>query len=164
MNKWYVAGAVGAFAILLTRASMKYFVESEFNGYYSTLSNDLKRKLDKFRAKWGEPVNISQAPGAVGRYDDSNSQHNINKWGETRAIDVFPTKNGQRLTDIEDVQRAVNIAIDVGFTGIGVYTDTYNGAMLHLDVRDGDLATWGRINGEYVGIDSAIDDVKEAYA
>lgn len=144
---------------------MQYFTPSEFGDSYHLLDNELKLKLDDFRRAWGQSVSISKHPQGVARHDNSNSQHNVNKWGKTRAVDIFPLINGARITSLEDAQKAVEIAKKVGFTGIGVYSDTINGMMLHVDVRPGArVATWGRVNGQYVGLDAALLTVEGAYA
>ena len=53
-------------------------------------------------------------------------------------------------------QRAYEVAKKVGFTGIGLYTDTRPSNMVHLDVRadrrPGDPAKWSRVAGDYRAI------------
>jgi len=103
--------------------------------------------LDTFRAMLGQPVVISPAPGAVGRRDGptGGSQHNIDRWGEVRAVDIL-------LPEIKTVAEATNmarLAVAVGFTGVGFYPDWNPRAGLHLDVRrdkyPGDPALWGGV-------------------
>ncbi|WP_018014106.1 hypothetical protein [Teredinibacter turnerae] len=139
---------------------LNYFSASEFGIWWPLMSNDLLKKLDLFREKWGDVVEVSRAPGAIGREGDNRSQHNPILWGEVRAVDVFPKKNGQYITSVADRQRAYDIAREVGFTGIGIYTDTQPGNMLHLDVRSDrtaeNPALWSRIDSEYLGIADVI--------
>lgn len=137
--------------------NMKHFKPKEFGFWWPLMSKKLLVKLDAFREAWGAPVIISSHPEALGREDpESNSQHNVLKWGEVRAVDIFP----QGMDSQADRQRAYDIAKDVGFTGIGLYTDTQPQNMLHLDVRDnkqeGMPATWARVDGVYVGINQVV--------
>ena len=124
---------------------LKYFSRSEFGVWWPLMSQDLLLKLDKFREKWGKPVRVSPHPDAIGREGEgSNSMHNVLKWGEVRAVDVFP----EGLDTIGDRQRALEIARSVGLTGIGLYTDTSPSNMMHLDNRD-QFLYWTRVNGVY---------------
>ncbi len=137
---------------------LRYFTPQEFGGWYEKMSPDLLKKLDEFRHQWGFPVQVSPHQDAVGReHPTSNSQHNIMKWGEVRAVDVFPKNSlGGYINSAAERQRAYEIAKRVGFTGIGLYTDTSPGHMVHLDVREGSLAKWSRIAGQYKAIDEAL--------
>jgi len=67
-----------------------YFKEDEFIrgdiNWYSRISPSLLVKLDVLRHIWGSPIIISPSPQAIGRYEGT-SQHNINKWGEVRAVE-----------------------------------------------------------------------------
>jgi len=140
---------------------LRYFTAEEFGVYYPLMSLELLEKLDEFRHEWGGPVEISPAHGGIGREDESShSQHNILRWGEVRAVDVFPRTIDGYMSSRVDRQRALYIAKKVGFTGIGIYTDTQPGNLLHLDVRqdrtEGDPATWSRVAGNYLGIDEVL--------
>lgn len=103
--------------------------------------------LDVFRQRWGKACRISPVPGALGRNQgrDSRSQHNVDRWGEVRAADIFPTG----LRTAADAKHAIRCATEAGFTGVGVYPHWQPHPGLHLDVRTdelpGDPATWGRI-------------------
>ena len=137
----------------MTKPKLKYFKPSEFGAFYTFINNDLLLKLDMFREKWGKPVIVSGAKGAIGRHDDSSSQHNIDLFGETRAIDLFPAG----MDNISERQRALAIAKQVGFTGIGIYTDTKPSNLLHVDVRKTEnVALWARVGGEYVSITQVV--------
>lgn len=163
-----VTGAVVIFMIIAAtktarRAALglRYFTASEFGIYYPLMNVELLKKLDAFRHEWGGPVEISPAHGGIGREDEnSHSQHNILKWGEVRAVDLFPRTIDGYITTRVDRQRALYIAKKVGFTGIGIYTDTQPGNMLHVDVRqdrvEGDPATWSRVAGNYLGISEVL--------
>lgn len=140
-----------ALIIIIGQFRMKnYFKPEEFGGWYDQISPELLYKLNAFRSLWGAPVSISQNVDGVGRHTGTG-QHNVDLWGEVRAVDIFP----QGMNSIEDMQRAYDIAVRVGFTGIGLYTDTSK-PMLHVDVREdeevGSPDTWSRIDGEYLGI------------
>jgi hypothetical protein len=123
---------------------LKYFDRSEFGLWWPLMSVDVLTKLDAFREAWGAPVMVSPAIGGLGREDNSGSMHNVLKWGEVRAIDVFP----RGMDTLADRRRAYQIAKNVGFTGIGLYTDTKPSNMLHLDNRD-EPEYWTRVEGEY---------------
>jgi hypothetical protein len=140
--KWLFLFGISSLIIWSGKAIMqpklKYFSISEFGIWWPLMSRDLLLKLDLFREKWGAPVDITSAEGGIGREDESGSQHNVLKWGEVRAVDILP----QGMNTSEDRQRAVTIARQVGFTGIGVYPDWKPSAGLHLDVRQGKFASW----------------------
>ena len=141
---------------------LKHFSPSEFGIWWPLMNEDLLLKLDQFREEWGAPVVISPAPGGIGRTGGAgdSSQHNIDVWIRVRAIDVFPqviSPEGRRgIVTGAERQRAYEVAKKVGFTGIGLYTDTRPSNMVHLDVREdrrpGDPAKWSRVAGDYRAI------------
>lgn len=153
--------ALGAGGVVLLSRQQKgepvklsrYFNAAEFGGHADKLAPGLLDRLDAFRAAWGAPVLISSHPEAVARKGgDSLSQHNIDRWGHTRAVDCHP----EGMDTAEDRARALALAKKVGFTGVGLYLDTAR-PMLHLDIRPGSrVATWARIEGEYMGIWEAL--------
>jgi len=124
--------------------NLQYFKASEFGVWYPLMSVDILVKLDKFRELWGDQVMITPVQGGIGREDNSGSMHNVLKWGEVRAIDVFP----RGMDSLADRQRAFKLAKQAGFTGIGLYTDTRPSNMLHVDNRDSPLF-WTRVNKVY---------------
>ena len=146
------------------RVNLKYFSPDEFRQWWGQMNPELLQKLDAFRERWGAPVRISPASGALGRHDGitGTSQHNVDAWGEVRAVDVFPMVPAGRggyayISSRADRERAYQTARAVGFTGIGLYTDTSPGDMLHVDVRpQTNVATWSRIDGSYMDIGQAI--------
>ena len=146
----------------LTKPTLKHFKPEEFGAWYPFMNNELLRKLDLFRELLGSPVHVSPVDGALGRHggDDDHSQHNVDLWGDVRAIDVFPTLNGEYIQTEAERTHVYNIARQAGFTGIGLYTDTVPGNMLHVDVRDDRSesapALWARVAGEYTGIAEVI--------
>lgn len=125
---------------------MEHFRPAEFREWWGQMSVRLLHVLDAFREEWGEPCVVSPHPDALGRNlgADGSSQHNVDRWGEVRACDLFP----RGMDDRADFARAYEIAKYVGATGIGIYTDTRPSPMIHLDVRVdrsvGDPATWCR--------------------
>jgi hypothetical protein len=135
---------------------MNYFTPNEFSGWFDRMSQHQIDCLNKFRELWGEPVSVSPVEGAVGRHGGgSKSMHNIDRYGEVRATDVFP----KGLTR-DNLQRAYDCAKKAGFTGIGVYTEARPSIMLHLDTRDGNLAKWSAWRQKnkgwrYAGIEEA---------
>lgn len=136
----------------MSRPDLKYFKPSEFGVWWPLINADLLRKADEFRDRWGAAVMISQAEGGIGREDDSGSQHNVLKWGEVRALDLMP----KGMDTAYDRRRAVNIAMAVGFTGIGIYPDWQPRPGIHVDVREpkepGHIAMWSGVheNGNQV--------------
>ena len=142
---------------------LSFFKENEFHGFYGDCNPKLLVLTDLFRYIWDNPVAISSANGAVGRYDETNSQHNINYWDEVRALDLKP----KGLTSKYDLERAFKIARDVGFTGIGLYPE-WSDPGIHVDIRNdrtiGDPLYWGAYyktdNGqrkqEYVYMDEGL--------
>jgi len=161
-----VSHALGVVGVLLYAAKytqsavsvdMKHFSKSEFGLWFPMMNKKLLAKLDSLRGAWGEPIMISPALGAIGRtlppgHSNYNSRHNITRWGEVQAIDIMPlikTADGVRGCDPFELKMAYNMAVDIGFTGIGVYPDWLPHAGLHVDVRDdhaaGNPATWSGI-------------------
>ncbi|MDQ6970922.1 MAG: hypothetical protein Q9M16_10475 [Mariprofundus sp.] len=145
-----------------------YFTESEFGAWWPFMSDALLTRLDAFRKAWGNTVIISPAAGSLGRYMDkgAGSQHNVTRWGEVRAADIMPlidTPNGARSLSRSELRQAYDVALSVGFTGIGAYPDWRPHPGLHVDVRtdrtQGSPATWSGIrtaNGqEYFGVERA---------
>lgn len=170
MNKvlLIIAGLFSVYLIgrTMNKPKLNHFTPSEFGIYYPLMSSDLLLKMDKFRELWGAPVEVSKAPGGIGRHGAGDeSQHNIDAWGEVRAIDLFPKvpdgNGGYRyMKTVEERERAYNIARRSGFTGIGLYTDTQPGNLLHADVREPKranyVATWSRVDGKYLGINEVL--------
>lgn len=117
---------------------MIYFDRTEFKGWFDKIDPYHLNVLDRFRELWGAPVAVSMVNGAIGRHGgNSKSMHNIDRYGVVRATDVFPSG----LTS-DNMQRAYDCAKEAGFSGIGIYPDARPSIMLHLDTRDGNLATW----------------------
>jgi hypothetical protein len=158
-----VVAMVGYFVLRsLSRPVLTYFTRAEFGVWWFFMSPKLLKKLDGFRHNWGYPVEISKHADAIGReIGESLSQHNISRWGEVRAIDVFPMlpndAGGFRYINTKsELKAAYDLALSMGFTGVGVYLDTVAGYMLHLDVRETEsVATWSRIDGEYLAAGEA---------
>jgi hypothetical protein len=126
---------------------LQHFEPSEFGPWWSLMDVDLLRKLDTFREAWGDQVRISGVDGALGRYaGDSASYHNVDRYGRVRAVDCFP----RGLTP-DNAEYAVKLAEQAGLGGVGLYTDTAGGMMMHLDNRP-KAGRWARVDGQYVGI------------
>jgi hypothetical protein len=150
---------------------LHYFQPTEFRGWWKKMSPRLLVLLDSCRSQWGAPIRVSPADRALGRrMGESLSQHNVQKWGEVRAVDVFPAN----VETIDEAERFYALARRVGFTGIGIYPDTKPGVMFHLDVRidvvPGTPATWGGLrrmvaapeqqnDWRYVSLDEALREV-----
>lgn len=128
--------------------------------------------LDTFRDLWRAPVSISAHPDALGRYGKtSKSAHNVDRWRQVFAADIFP----HGMNTAQDRLRAVLCALRAGFRGVGLYPNWRSGSQtggLHVDRRDTiqakfptyaqgrdfdtDPAFWARFNGGYVSIDAAL--------
>lgn len=160
--------AIAIGARTMTRPKLKNFTPSEFGIWWPFMSADLLQKLDALRERRGTPIIISTAAGALGRDDNQGdtSQHNILRWGEVRAVDFFatvPAENERGWDYIRDPYDRSKLYQDmraVGFTGIGIYTDTTPGNLAHGDVRQdrsaSNPATWARINHNYTGIQEVL--------
>ena len=149
---------------------LQHFTESEFvneNGnWWFMMSSRLLVMLDVLRFSHGRPIVISPNKFALGRRaGGSESEHNIDFWKEVCAADVFVSEVYTR----RQAESLIETAKSIGFTGIGVYTDTHNHkgtkqVMFHLGVRNtekmGDPATWGRIKGDYVSMSQALGALK----
>jgi hypothetical protein len=146
---------------------LQYFDDDEFvNGHgdwWPMMSPRLLVLLDVLRFRLGRRISISNSDFALGRNlkDASDSEHNVDKWGEVLAADVFISG----IYTTAEARSIVREATKIGFTGIGVYADTNNNygskqVMFHLGVRStssmGEPATWGRVNHDYCTINEAI--------
>jgi len=125
---------------------LKYFRLSEFGASLPFLSVGLLQKLDEFRERLGRKVMISPAPGTLIRFDKgSESQHTYG-----RAADIM-------LPDGPDLETAIKVAKQVGFTGIGAGPLWMPYPGLHLDTRPLDpgqpAAQWGYIKRNGIQIE-----------
>jgi hypothetical protein len=144
----------------------EYFSPDEFRGHHDRMSPRLLTLLDLWRWRLGCPVRISPVEGALVRELGPNreSEHNVDRWGECLAADVFADEVWTR----SETDKAVRLAAECGFTGIGVYADTRNArgvdqVMFHLGVRPthsmGTPATWGRVGHQYVSLAAAVAEL-----
>ena len=145
----------------------QYFTQEEFREWAEDMSPRLVTMLDVLRFRLGRPIAISASEYALGRNlgPGDLSEHNFDEWGEVLAVDCF-------ISGIYSRQQAEGVAHEataIGFTGIGVYSDTRNNqgqeqVMFHLGVRPNELmgspATWGRVNGEYTSLMAAVQSLK----
>ena len=144
----------------------QHFQDVEFREWADDMSPRLVTLLDVLRFKCGSPIEPSLNAGALGRRLGAGSQsaHNVDVWGQVLAVDFFVSGVFGR----EQAEEIVNLMRGLGFTGIGVYTDTRNNrgveqVMFHGDVRPtaamGNPATWGRVNGNYTSLIAAIQSL-----
>jgi len=145
----------------------QYFSQEEFREWADDMSPRLVTMLDMLRFRLGQPIAISASEYALGRNLGRNelSEHNIDEWGEVLAVDCFISGVYSR----QQAEAVVYEAEGIGFTGIGVYSDTRNNqgqeqVMFHLGVRPnesmGSPATWGRISGKYTSLIAAVQSLK----
>ena len=145
----------------------QYFTQEEFREWSDDMSPRLVTMLDILRFHIGRPIEISKSSYALGREQgrDQMSEHNIDRWGEVLAVDCFVTGVYRRA----QAEAVAHEAEAIGFTGIGVYSDTHNNygeeqVMFHLGVRPNELmgapATWGRVDHDYTSLIAAIQSIK----
>jgi len=145
----------------------QYFSQEEFREWSEEMSPRLVTMLDVLRFRLGRPIAISASEYALGRNlgVGKMSEHNIDEWGEVLAVDCFVSGVYNRA----QAESVVYEAEGIGFTGIGVYSDTDNNqgddqVMFHLGVRPNELmgspATWGRISGKYTSLIAAVQSLK----
>ena len=145
----------------------QHFSTEEFREWADDMSGRLVTMLDILRFRLGSPIEISLSEYALGRElgRGKMSEHNIDEWGEVLAVDCFISGIYNRA----QAEAVVHEATGIGFTGIGVYSDTHNNrgeeqVMFHLGVRPtemmGSPATWGRVDGEYTTLMAAIQSLK----
>lgn len=145
---------------------LDHFKEGEFRGWYNDMSPRFLVLLDVLRHMLGSAIHFSAHPDAIGRRAgaDNSSAHNIDCWGKVYGSDIFVDHVFLR----PQAMSVVDTAKKIGFTGIGVYSDTKNNegkkqVMFHLDARpDRPMsrpATWGRVRGEYTSIGNAIQHI-----
>jgi hypothetical protein len=145
----------------------QYFSQEEFREWSDDMSARLVTMLDVLRFKLGSPIAASASEYALGRNlgVGKMSEHNIDEWGEVLAVDCFVSGVYNRA----QAEAVVYEAEGIGFTGIGVYSDTHNNqgddqVMFHLGVRPNELmgspATWGRISGKYTSLIAAVQSLK----
>jgi len=150
---------------------LQNFGPSEFKNkhgdWWPRMSRRLLVMLDVARFQHGAAITISPSPYALGRSlpATAESEHNVTYWGEVCAADVFV----DGVYTEEETREFVSLAQSIGFTGIGVYTDTTNHkgeeqVMFHLGVRDsermGSPATWGRVDHDYTSLIAAVQLLK----
>ena len=145
----------------------QHFSQEEFREWAEDMSPRLVTMLDVLRFRLGRPIAISASEYALGRNlgRGKMSEHNIEEWGEVLAVDCFISGVYNRA----QAEAVVYEAEGIGFTGIGVYSDTHNNkgeeqVMFHLGVRPNELmgspATWGRISGKYTSLMAAVQSLK----
>ena len=145
----------------------QHFDAEEFREWSDDMSARLITMLDVLRFRLGSPIEISLSEYALGRElgRGKMSEHNIDHWGEVLAVDCFISGIYNRA----QAEAVVYEAEGIGFTGIGVYSDTRNNqgddqVMFHLGVRPnedmGSPATWGRISGKYTSLIAAVQSLK----
>lgn len=129
---------------------MRRLNKEDFHGFYCDMSPKLLYFLILLSDELGVDLKFSNIPAGVGRRlgGGNTSQHNLDKWGEVRAIDGY-------IPEGVSYQEFYETAKKVGFTGIGLYTGWSGGRGFHVDVRgdrtEGRPATWGAIYNRKTG-------------
>lgn len=152
-----VVGYALAWTWRTSTVELKHYSPAEFGFWWPFMNRDLLAKLDRFRELWGDEVVINKPnTGGLGRVGakHNGSQHYAGPSkkaiaGEVRAADITP----KGINNAQDMQRAYEIAHQVGFTGIGLYPGkaaNWSRPGLHVDVRGNrhphDPAVWSRLN------------------
>ena len=145
----------------------QHFSQEEFRDWADDMSPRLITMLDVLRFRLGSPIAVSGSKNALGRNlgPGDLSEHNFDEWGEVLAVDCFISGVYNRA----QAEAVAHEAEGIGFTGIGVYSDTDNNqgddqVMFHLGVRPnedmGSPATWGRVDHDYTSLMAAIQSLK----
>ncbi len=112
--------------------------------WWDKMAPDLLLRLDVWRGLWGSPIRPNRNKNAIGRENNSNSQHNIRRWGEVRACD----SKAEGVVDDESAHECYRLAVLAGFTGVGFYR-SWASPGFHTDVRRNHSfqqpATWGGV-------------------
>ena len=141
----------------------QHFSQEEFREWAEDMSPRLITMLDVLRFRLGSVIEISNSEYALGRNLGLGkmSEHNIDEWGEVLAVDCFISGIYCRA----QAEAVIIEARSIGFTGIGVYSDTKNNqgeiqVMFHFGVRPNELmgspATWGRVDKAFTSLIAAI--------
>lgn len=120
---------------------MKYFKESEFTmggvPCFDKMNKTLLLMLDTLRERVGRPCII-------------NSSYRTKEYCLKKGIKYIPTSQHLKAKAVDvslkgfngnDRYKIVKEAIDIGFTGIGLYSNE-SGNFIHLDVRKGEPVMW----------------------
>lgn len=151
------------------KRSLRHFRPEEFGKWWRDMDPRLLESLDEFRDRLRAPVMISPADGALGRNLGvrAASRHNIDRWGTVQAADVMLPR-GPDVRDPQQGRAVVDLAVECGFGGIGIYPGWHPYPGLHLDIRplkaNGAPYTWARIDGLYVVMDKAWESAQEGMA
>lgn len=156
--------------MFMPTGNVRYFEPWEFERqgrqWWNDLSPRLLIMLDVLRHRWGKPIHISDDLYAIGRRlgQRGTSQHNIDHYGEVRAVDIKP----DGIANKEDAYAFCLLAMELGFTGVGwyVWNDSW---FAHVDVRHdrqpGYPATWGEVlvdgNRTRVSMNDALEAMPE---
>ena len=145
----------------------QHFDAEEFREWSDDMSARLITMIQHQRFRLGSAIAVSASEYALGRElgRGKMSEHNVDEWGEVLAVDCFIGGVYNRA----QAEAVVYEAEGIGFTGIGVYSDTHNNqgddqVMFHLGVRSNELmgspATWGRVDHDYTSLMAAIQSLK----
>lgn len=146
---------------------LQNFYESEFGIWADRMSEHVLVRLDVLRFRLSRRIDISANPQALGRNNGplNQSDHNVDYWGKCNGADVFI----DGVHNQADANHVIKTAKELGFTAIGVYPEWTNNhgeqqVGFHLAYRPtkkmGHPALWGRVNGEYVSIEEALNMIE----
>lgn len=133
--------------------------------WFDQMDHRLLVLLDLLRYRLNSKILISGHDHALGRQlgPDNLSQHNIDRWGNVRAVDVLLP----RVRTQDDAYRLYDLVRECGFTGFGFAPFWRPHAGAHLDVRHErrpeQMATWGYVlNAQGKQVIVPLEDAIEA--
>lgn len=104
---------------------LEFFVEAEFGDDWERMDPELLIMADEFRRRWGAACTIKDLGRTYGKGFHNYVLHRL-----VKAIDLRPAG----MDTPADMRRAYDIALDIGFTGIGLYPEWASGPGIHLDI------------------------------
>lgn len=132
--------------------SLKHFKPAEFRIWAARMHPVFLLALDNIRDVSEIPIMISPAAGALGRTEGSKTSQHYIKGPKTilKVSDVMPYKvtesGSKQAVTLEEMMLLIDIAKELGMTGIGIYPRWKPYPGLHLDMREpkteGHIATW----------------------
>lgn len=152
-----IAAAYGAaFALKTASLNLEYYKPSDFGVWFPFMDKKLLIGIDELSRAVGAKMEVSPAPGAVGR-TGTTSQHNLGIDFKVRALDLL-IPEGESLERVYIEAKNLHM-----FSGIGLYPDWQPRPGVHLDTRidrtPSAPAQWSGIKvagvQKYFGIDEA---------
>ena len=121
--------AANRFGLSITNGTveLRHFGDNEFGDDLERMDPLQLLYIDEFRNRWGASCSVKDLGRTTG-----NGFHNYVKHGAVKATDLRP----EGMNSSIDLRRAFDIAVDIGFTGIGLYPEWASGPGIHLDIGE----------------------------